>query len=90
VTARRFLIAGRVQGVGFRWFVARLARELGLRGAARNLPDGRVDVTAAGNAAELGQLETALRSGPPGARVDRLEVHEVEDETSVPKGFSIS
>lgn len=90
MTARRFLIAGRVQGVGFRWFVARLARELGLRGAARNLPDGRVDVTAAGNTAELAQLEMALRTGPPGARVDRLEVLEVEDEATVPKGFSIS
>lgn len=90
MTARRFLVAGRVQGVGFRWFAARLARELGLRGSARNLPDGRVEVTAAGEADGLARLETALRSGPPAARVDGLEVVEVEDEASVPKGFSTS
>ena len=88
MTARRFLIAGRVQGVGFRWFVGRLARELGLRGSARNLPDGRVEVTAAGEAAPLAQLEKALWAGPPASRVEGIEVLEVEDEASVPKGFS--
>ena len=90
MTARRFLIAGRVQGVGFRWFAARLARDLGLWGSARNLPDGRVEVTAAGEEAGLGRLEAALRTGPPAARVDGLEVLEVVDEASVPKGFSTS
>ena len=90
MSARRFLIAGRVQGVGFRWFVARLARELGIRGTARNLQDGRVEITAAGESSSLSQLESALRTGPPGARVDRVEVVDVKDEASMPKGFSVS
>lgn len=88
MTARRFVIAGRVQGVGFRWFVARLARDLGLRGSARNLSDGRVEVLAAGDKARLAELETALRAGPPAARVDAVEIADVEDEATVPKGFS--
>lgn len=88
VTARRFLIAGRVQGVGFRWFAGRLAHELGLRGSARNLADGRVEVTAAGDGVRLAEFERAIRAGPPAGRVDEVEVLEVEDEASVPKGFS--
>jgi len=88
MTARRFLVTGRVQGVGFRWFAARLARELGLRGSARNLPDGRVEMIAAGDTARLAELESGLRAGPPAARVDRLDVLEVKDEETVPKGFS--
>jgi acylphosphatase len=78
-----------VQGVGFRWFVARLARELGLRGSARNLRDGRVEVTAAGDEEHLARLEAALRTGPPAARVDSVDVVDVKDEAGVPNGFSI-
>jgi acylphosphatase len=89
VSARRFLIAGRVQGVGFRWFVAGLARELDLRGSAVNLRDGRVEVTAAGESARLAELEAAMRAGPPGARVDGLEVLEIQDEAAIPKGFRV-
>lgn len=55
----RFLVSGMVQGVGFRWFVARHARALGLGGYARNLPDGRVEVVASGAGMEaLAQLES--------------------------------
>ena len=70
----RFLVSGVVQGVGFRWYVARHARALGLAGFARNLPDGRVEVVAAGvESAGLDRLETLLRAGPVNAQVERVE-----------------
>ncbi|HEX6106185.1 MAG TPA: acylphosphatase [Gemmatimonadales bacterium] len=69
----RFVVAGVVQGVGFRWFVARHARALGLSGYARNLPDGRVEVVAAGEDAALDQLHERLRAGPAHARVEAVE-----------------
>ena len=69
----RFLVSGRVQGVGFRWFVARHARSLGLAGFARNLPDGRVEVVVSGPDDALPALEQLLRSGPANAQVERVE-----------------
>lgn len=65
-------IEGRVQGVGFRWFVREAAVGLGLAGWVRNLPDGAVEVLAAGGAAAIATLRERLAAGPPGARVDRL------------------
>ena len=70
--AARFLVGGRVQGVGFRASTCAEARRLGLRGHARNLPDGSVEVLAAGDVASIGQLAAWLRHGPPHARVDRV------------------
>ncbi len=69
----RWLLAGRVQGVGFRWFTVRTAQRLGLRGSVRNLPDGRVEVLAAGPPETLRALDDALRAGPGMARVDNVE-----------------
>ena len=70
----RFLVAGVVQGVGYRWFAARHARALGLSGFARNLADGRVEVVAAGeDAGAIGRLEELLRAGPAHARVEGVE-----------------
>ena len=69
----RFLVSGLVQGVGFRWFVARHARSLGLGGYARNLPDGRVEVVVSGPDEALPALERLLRAGPANAQVDRVE-----------------
>jgi acylphosphatase len=71
--ARRFLVSGRVQGVGFRAFVAEAAREAGLAGWVRNLGDGRVEVFAEGDAAALASLEAACARGPFLARVDQVE-----------------
>ena len=69
----RFLVSGAVQGVGFRWYVARHARALGLSGYARNLPDGRVEVVAEGiDEGALARLEERLRAGPAHARVEEV------------------
>ena len=70
-----FLIQGRVQGVGFRWFVQREASELDLRGWVRNTEDGHVEVVAAGAPGDLAELRSSLRRGPRGSRVDRLVEH---------------
>jgi acylphosphatase len=72
--ARRFRISGRVQGVGYRAFAARAGRALNVRGGARNLDDGRVEVVASGATHALDRLEAALGEGPRLARVSRVEV----------------
>lgn len=79
-TANRYLIQGAVQGVGYRWFVARRASELGITGFARNLPDGTVEVVGIGAASSLDRLEEALRRGPEFARVAGVEKAEISLE----------
>ena len=74
-----FLIQGRVQGVGFRWYVQREAGELDLRGWVRNTEEGEVEVVASGAAEDLAELRASLRRGPRGSRVDRLVEHYLED-----------
>jgi len=88
---RRFLVGGMVQGVGFRWFVARHARGLGLAGFARNLPDGRVEVVVTGgDAAALSRLEELLRTGPAHARVEDVEREDQVDDPQLPtRSFDI-
>ncbi|MDV3255085.1 MAG: acylphosphatase [Lysobacter sp.] len=73
MTAARFVVGGRVQGVFFRAGTREQAQRLGLRGYARNRADGRVDVLAVGGAAAIDALAAWLRQGPPQARVDELE-----------------
>ncbi|RRA49954.1 acylphosphatase [Acidipila sp. EB88] len=70
---RRYSVSGRVQGVGFRWFVHREAAALGLRGWVRNTPSGTVELVAAGSLADLAKLRMALEQGSRGSRVDRVE-----------------
>jgi acylphosphatase len=82
----RFLVSGMVQGVGFRWFVARHARSLGLTGFARNLPDGRVEVVVSGPDDALPALEQLLRAGPASAQVEAVE--RSSDPAPVPAGQS--
>jgi acylphosphatase len=86
---RRWLIAGRVQGVGFRWFALEVADRLGLRGWVRTLADGRVEVVASGSEEVLDALEKALASGPPGARVEAVDRSEVSSEMIDRKAFEI-
>ena len=73
MTAARFVVGGRVQGVFFRAGTREQAQRLGLRGYARNRADGRVDVLAVGGVAAIDALAAWLRQGPPQARVDELE-----------------
>lgn len=80
-------MSGRVQGVGFRWFVTRRASALDLRGWARNLPDGRVEVVATGAPASLSALDQAVRSGPMLARVESVEKSNIPHETVDAKSF---
>jgi acylphosphatase len=87
VIAQRFLVRGRVQGVGFRWFVERQAARLGLRGFARNLDDGSVEVVAAGAADAIALLEQALVRGPTMARVAHVEKTNVPHDVSLPSSF---
>jgi acylphosphatase len=76
---RHYSIEGRVQGVGFRWYVQREAAQLHLRGWVRNTDDGRVECVAAGDEAQLAKLRALLDKGSRGSRVDRIRVHELED-----------
>jgi acylphosphatase len=75
------VVHGRVQGVGFRWFVRERARALGLKGWVRNRDDGSVEVLAVGQESALDRLRTLLRAGPAGARV--LEIEDRNDEPKV-------
>jgi len=87
---RCFTVAGRVQGVGFRWFVARHARSLGLSGYARNLDDGRVEVVATGDETALARLEAQLRTGPANAHVTGVERTDHGNDPRVPtRSFDI-
>ena len=73
IHARRFLVRGRVQGVGFRWFVEREAHILGVAGWVRNNADGAVEVLAQGNPDQLSALRDRLQQGPRAARVDQVQ-----------------
>ena len=89
LVARRFVISGRVQGVGFRWFAEAAAAREGVHGWIRNLPDGRVEAQAEGDAEALERFERALRQGPPSARVETVDVDAVAP-TGRQTGFSVS
>jgi acylphosphatase len=76
---RHYLVKGRVQGVGFRWFVHHEAAAVALRGWVRNTEDGHVEVVAAGESAELQALRSALDRGSRGSRVDSIIEQELDE-----------
>lgn len=78
IVARRFLVSGRVQGVGFRYFAQEAAIAEGLSGWVRNLPDGRVEVVAEGDREAMERFHRQLARGPSLARIDELDVREGE------------
>jgi acylphosphatase len=86
--ARRMVIKGQVQGVGFRWWAARQASSLGLDGSVRNMPDGSVEIVASGQDSSVEQMAALCREGPAGAHVIAVEseVCQAPDE----KGFRIA
>ena len=84
----RCTVHGRVQGVGFRWFVMRVARDAGLRGWVRNNPDGSVEVEASGEPAQLAVLRERIATGPRGARVERI-VELATSASPLPDPFAI-
>ena len=79
LVVRHYQVEGRVQGVGFRWFVHGEAARLGLRGWVRNTDSGHVEAVAAGTPEQIDALEDALKRGSRGSRVDRVRVHELQD-----------
>ena len=85
----RLEINGRVQGVGFRWFVREAARRRGVAGWVRNRPDGAVELEVSGNEASLRELIAVLREGPPGARVDDVREQASADSEQLPLPFTI-
>jgi acylphosphatase len=88
LVARRFLISGRVQGVGFRFFVEDRARAEGVHGWVRNLPDGRVEALLEGDAASVDRIEAVLWRGPSGSVVDSVASEAVAPSGRA-TGFSI-
>ncbi|HIC63157.1 MAG TPA: acylphosphatase [Gemmatimonadetes bacterium] len=88
VPVRAYRVTGRVQGVGFRWFTSRAAKELGISGTVQNHPDGSVRVHARGALAVLDQLEATIARGPVAARVEAVERVE-PSQTVKADGFRI-
>ncbi len=80
---RSFVIRGRVQGVGFRWWTRQTAKALGVVGAVENLPDGSVRVTARAEGETMARFADKLRQGPPLARVEKIE----ETPAELPSGL---
>jgi acylphosphatase len=78
VQTRKFVVRGRVQGVGFRWFVEREAKTLGISGWVRNTSDASVEVLATGTRDQLSTLRSHLQQGPRAARVDNVEESEAK------------
>jgi acylphosphatase len=86
--ARRFVVSGRVQGVGFRYFALDAARREGLHGYVTNHDDGTVEALAEGEAESVERFERALHRGPSKSRVEQVRVDDVEP-TALNQGFEI-
>ena len=86
---RRYVVGGRVQGVGFRQFTAEKARALGLAGWVRNLPDGNVEAEAEGSEDQIEALERILHAGPALSRVDRVVAQPVSGGATLPLPFEV-
>lgn len=89
LACRQWVVSGRVQGVGFRWFVLNNAEALGVRGWVANLPDGAVEVVGLASESTLGLLEDVLSRGPRSARVERITSQDVPHQTVDSKSFII-
>jgi acylphosphatase len=81
-----FLVRGRVQGVGFRWFVHREAAELGLRGWVKNTDSGEVECVVAGPVDDIADLRKEIHKGSRGSRVDAVVEHELDESEDAALG----
>lgn len=90
ILARKFVVSGIVQGVGFRYFTMEAARRLQLTGYARNTAEGTVVVLAMGSLEQLGKLRTELEKGPAGSRVSEVREEEVDPDSKYAQSFTIS
>ena len=88
LVARHYRVEGRVQGVGFRYFVERMAHQEGLSGFVRNLGDGGVEAFVEGDAEAVDRFEAHLRLGPPRSRIDLVEVT-IQPPTGRLAGFAV-
>lgn len=89
LVCRRWVLEGRVQGVGFRWYVVNRAQALGIRGWVRNRHDGAVEVVGLATAETVGHLDALLAAGPPGAHVSRVTREDLPHELVDAKSFII-
>ncbi len=88
MTARHIIVHGRVQGVGFRYFVQAVAERLGLRGSVSNCPDSTVEIFVAGGPKSIDEFIKQVKRGPSMARVDRLDIEDLPDTRDY-QSFSI-
>ncbi len=89
LVGRRWMLIGRVQGVGFRWFAMNQAQVLGVRGWVRNTEDGSVEVVGLAAADTIDRFDARLAAGPPGAHVIRVDRSDVPHEIVEGKSFII-
>ena len=89
MTGVRAVVEGRVQGVGFRWFVRQEARRLGVAGWVRNLADGSVELTVAGESTAVRRLIDHVRVGPDSAHVTGVRTEDIELRESLPYPFAV-
>ena len=87
--ALHLTVRGKVQGVGFRWFVREIARRGDLAGWVRNLPDGAVELMAAGSEQGLSRLLEAISRGPDRARVDEVRQAPLPSEHGLTRPFAV-
>ena len=86
---REWIVRGRVQGVGFRWYVVNEAQSLGIRGWVANAADGSVEVVGLATAETLDRFEALLANGPPAARVQQLESRSIPHHVVESKSFIV-
>lgn len=89
MTGVRAVVEGRVQGVGFRWFVRQEARRLGVAGWVRNLADGSVELTVGGEPTAVRRLIDHVRVGPDSANVTAVRIEDVQLAESLPYPFAV-
>ncbi len=89
LVCRRWVLSGRVQGVGFRWFVLNNAQALGVRGWVSNTDDGAVEVVGLASEATIGRFGALLEKGPPAARVTGITIEDIPHDFVESKSFII-